>query len=127
MAARKRANYRERLIAIESRAGVLIGVGGRTLRLKEYGVLGILTAKAFVAYERASRTGEQAYAHQLMRAVSFAQLVMVRPGTITDPLRAELRAMFSPTRPKQSVHRWQADKHPDALALFEELTRAGHL
>jgi hypothetical protein len=90
-------------------------------------VLGTLTAKAFVAWERASRTGEPGYAHQLMRTVSFAQLVMVRPGEIKDLLRDELRAIFSTSRPKIPPYRWQADKHPDALALYEELARAGHL
>ncbi|MGO4144145.1 hypothetical protein AB4Y77_03595 [Paenarthrobacter sp. YAF11_1] len=127
MAAIKRTRQ-ERLSALEFRGGVLAGRAGRRLRLRDFGELGKLTAKAFVTFERIRwERGQEASAHQLLRAVSFAQAAMSYPEQITERLRGELRAMFSPTLPKQIGHRWQADKHPDALALFDELVRRGHL
>lgn len=76
----------------------------------------------------------RAHAHQLLRSVSFAQTAGSNPEALHENLMVEMHQIFAADHPgtsrlgyEASSYHWHADKHPDALALYERLCQERHL
>jgi hypothetical protein len=68
--------------------------------------------------------------HQLLKAVAFSIEARFNPERLTDRQRDELHNIFAPVKPDYpaaGLYAWNADKHPDALALYLELCAGEYL
>lgn len=115
-----------RLRVLEARNRIVRGdESGPTLA--ESGELGRLTSQALESWDSIRGDAVQAKAaFTMMRTISCA-LDVLQGREVSESVQVEVRALLAPTRGRFRVYGWQEQKHPDALALFEQLQRERHL
>lgn len=138
MTAAQRTQQRKRLTNLEVQARMIAQSKRNGLPVREPTRLDLLSAHAWIAYDqdvRPHRHGypqvgmQESHEHQLLMAVAFSITARFHPERLTDPERAELHRIFAAEKPEQGpgVYAWNADKHPDALALYLELCAGEYL
>ncbi|GAB3544389.1 hypothetical protein GCM10027404_01010 [Arthrobacter tumbae] len=120
------SDVERRLRVLEARNEILHGDSSGP-SMAELGELGRLTVAALESWDSIRGDAVQAKAaFTLMRVASLA-LDVLQGREIVESVQVEVRALMSPTRERFRVYGWQEHKHPDALALFEQLQRERHL
>lgn len=115
-----------RLRVLEARNKILRGAESGP-SMAELGELGRLTVKALESWDSIRGEAAQAKtAFTLMRVASLA-LDVLQGREVAESVQLEVLALMSPTLGRFRVYGWQEYKHPDALAVLEQLQRESHL
>lgn len=116
-----------RLRVLEARGEMMHGGNGGGPTLADHGELGAVLAAAIVSWDSIRWDPVEAKtAYTMMRTISLA-LDVLQGREVTETTREGVRALLAPTHGRYRIYGWQERKHPDALALFEQLQREGHL